>query len=269
MVLIFAESGDGKIRKAGQEAITYGKRLAEKAGVSCTAVILGPLDHPEDAGKYGADQVVHVTGPAFDHFDAQVWARAISDVALEKQAGYVILSHSSRGKALTGRLAIRLNAACVSGANDIPDLGNGCLVSKGVYSGKAFATIRLETDVKVISVMCPASFVLGPRRGGGLRGDGRVCGSDSQKKRKKLPATSKVMKSQDILGCVQGRGPSATFYRYCVSTPVEPCRLCTDRRRDRPRLCGNGRRQRVIGGTAGRPTELFVLIGSEGAFRRP
>jgi len=153
MVLIFAESGDGKIRKAGQEAITYGKRLAEKAGVSCTAVILGPLDHPEDAGKYGADQVVHVTGPAFDHFDAQVWARAISDVALEKQAGYVILSHSSRGKALAGRLAIRLNAACVSGANDIPDLGNGCLVSKGVYSGKAFATIRLETDVKVISVM--------------------------------------------------------------------------------------------------------------------
>lgn len=153
MVLIFAESGDGKIRKAGQEAITYGKRLAERAGLSCTALILGSLDHPEEAGRYGADQVIHVTGAAFDHLDAQVWARTIGDIAMEKHAGYVILSHSSRGKALTGRLAIRLNASCVSGATDVPDLTNGCLVSKGVYSGKAFATIRLDSAIKVISVM--------------------------------------------------------------------------------------------------------------------
>ncbi len=153
MVLVFAESGDGRIKKSGQEAITFAKELASRAGTSCTALILGPVDAPGDAGIYGADQVIHVPHTGFEHFDSQSWARAISDVATSKDAEYVVLSHSSRGKALIGRLAVRLQAGSVTGVTELPDVSNGCVATKGVYSGKAFARLKIETGKKVLSVM--------------------------------------------------------------------------------------------------------------------
>ncbi len=153
MVLVFAESGDGRIKKSGQEAITFGKKLASAAGTSCTALLLGPISAPGDAGVYGADQVIHVAHEGFVHFDSQSWSKVIADVATTQDAEYVVLSHSSRGKALTGRLSIRLQAGCISGVTELPDLSNGCQASKGVYSGKAFAKLKIETDKKVLSVM--------------------------------------------------------------------------------------------------------------------
>ncbi|MCF8237203.1 MAG: electron transfer flavoprotein subunit alpha/FixB family protein [Saprospiraceae bacterium] len=153
MVLVFAESGDGRIKKSGQEAITFGKKLATQAGTTCTTLLLGPIDAPGDAGIYGADLVVHLPHDGFTHFDSQTWSRAICEVATARNAEYVVLSHSSRGKALTGRVAIRLQAGCVSGVTELPNLSSGCLVTKGVYSGKAFASLKIATAIKVLSVM--------------------------------------------------------------------------------------------------------------------
>lgn len=153
MVLVYAESGEGRIKKGGKEAITFGKQLAAQMGTTCVALILGPMPDPSQAGKYGADAVLHAADTGFAHFDAQSFACAISDVAALKDAEYVILSHSSRGKALTGRLAIRLEAGCVSGVTEVPSTDGSCQATKGVYSGKAFAKVQINTAKKVLSVM--------------------------------------------------------------------------------------------------------------------
>jgi electron transfer flavoprotein alpha subunit len=42
MVLVVAESQDGKIRKASLEAVYYGSKVGELNCTSCTALILGP-----------------------------------------------------------------------------------------------------------------------------------------------------------------------------------------------------------------------------------
>lgn len=153
MVLVYAESGEDRIKKAGQEAITFGKQLATQTGTTCVALIMGPMPNPAQAGKYGADSVLHAADAGFIHFDAQSFARTISDAAASKDAEYVILSHSSRGKALTGRLAILLEAGCVSGVTEVSSTEGSCKATKGVYSGKAFAKVEIKTAKKVLSVM--------------------------------------------------------------------------------------------------------------------
>ncbi|HEY0066373.1 MAG TPA: electron transfer flavoprotein subunit alpha/FixB family protein, partial [Flavisolibacter sp.] len=47
---------------------------------------------------------------------------------------------------------VRLKAGLVSGATALPDTSNGFTIRKNVFSGKAFATVSINTDVKIIAL---------------------------------------------------------------------------------------------------------------------
>ncbi|MBU6341197.1 MAG: electron transfer flavoprotein subunit alpha/FixB family protein [Bacteroidetes bacterium] len=154
MVLVFAESPRGQFKKSAFEAVTYGKKLADALGVSCVALTLGPLHDAGLLGEYGASRVLNNNNTAFEHFDSQVYAKAIADAATQLGAKVVILSHTSTGKALAGRLAVRLKAGLISGANQLPQIESGSLlVEKSVFSGKALAQYKLNGAVNIISLM--------------------------------------------------------------------------------------------------------------------
>jgi electron transfer flavoprotein alpha subunit len=151
MILIYAESPKGKLKKAAFEAVTYGKKIADASGDTCVALTFGNVENADQLGKYGASKVYNVA--SIGDFDSQVFAKAIGDAAAQLGAKVIVLSHSSTGKSLTGRLAARFDAGSVAGANAIPNLSNGFRVKKSVFSGKAIAEYSLTSDVKIISVM--------------------------------------------------------------------------------------------------------------------
>jgi electron transfer flavoprotein alpha subunit len=154
MVLVFAESPRGNFKKSAFEAVTYGKKVADLLGTTCVALTLGTVHHAEELGKYGASKVLHISDAALDQFDSQAQAAAITEVVKQQNATVVILSHSSTGKSLAGRIAVRLNAGLVSGANALPTAnGTALRVTKGVFSGKAIAEYEITSPVKVISLM--------------------------------------------------------------------------------------------------------------------
>lgn len=151
MVLVFAETVKGNFKKAAFEAVTYGYKTAQALGTECVALTIGPANDAGDLGKYGASKVYHV--PGVEQFDSQVFTGIIAGAAEELGAKVIILSHSSTGKSLVGRLAARLDAGSVPGANAVPTVDGGFKVGKPVFSGKAFATVELTSEYKVISLM--------------------------------------------------------------------------------------------------------------------
>ncbi len=154
MVLVFAESPRGTLKKAAFEAVTYGKKTADLLGTSCIALTLGTVKNAGELGVYGASRVLNIADSAFDHFDSQAIAAAIAAVAQQNGATVVVLSHSSTGKSIAGRLSIRLNAGLVSGVNSLPTLQGAALhVKKTVFSGKAIAEYEINSGVKVLSLM--------------------------------------------------------------------------------------------------------------------
>ena len=159
-VLVFAESTKSAFKKATLEAVTYGKKVAANLGTDCIALTLGDVNNASQLGQYGATQVYNVA--AIGGFDSQVYATIIANAAKQLSAKVVIVSHTSTGKSLAGRLAVRLNAGLVSGANSI--LGADGKVKKSVFSGKAIAEYSISSDVKVISLMGNA---LAPEKSGG------------------------------------------------------------------------------------------------------
>lgn len=151
-VLVYVDTPGGEIKKAAFEAVTYGYKIAQTLGSSVVALTIGNANNAEQLGQYGASKVLNI---AYEGgFDSQSYTAAIAEVATQENAKVVILSHSANGKALLGRLAVRLKAGSVSAVNAVPTLQDGQItVSKGVFSGKASATYQIRTDKAVLSLV--------------------------------------------------------------------------------------------------------------------
>jgi electron transfer flavoprotein alpha subunit len=152
-VLVFIDTADGHVKKASLEALTYGAKVAEQTGTTAEGVVLGTVtDDLTALGKYGIKKVHHITSDALNTLDAQVFTKAIADVATTSGASVIIFSNNLSGKAIAPRLSVRLKAGLVSGAVALPDTSNGFVVKKNVFSGKAFANIAVSTAVKIIAL---------------------------------------------------------------------------------------------------------------------
>jgi electron transfer flavoprotein alpha subunit len=161
-VLIFVDHTDeGHIKKASHEAISYGAKIAEQTGDVAEAVVLGKVNEDLTAlGKHGAKKVYQVQDDKLNSFDSQVQAKVIVQVAEQTGAKIIIFSNNSSGKALAPRVAVRLKAGLVAGATALPDNTSGFTVRKNVFSGKAYATVSVNTEVKVISLNVNAFTIL-------------------------------------------------------------------------------------------------------------
>jgi len=152
-VLIFIDTAEGHVKKASLEAMTYGAKVAEQLGTTAEGVVFGSIKEDLAAlGKYGVKKIHHVNNPSLDHLDAQVYTKAIADVAGKTGAKIIVFSNNVDGKAIAPRLSARLKAGLVSGAVALPDTSKGFIVKKNVFSGKAFANISLNTDIKIIAL---------------------------------------------------------------------------------------------------------------------
>jgi electron transfer flavoprotein alpha subunit len=152
-VLIFIDQSEGHIKKASIEAICYGAKLAEMLGTTAEGLVLGSVtDDLSALGKYGVKKIHHVSGDSLNHFDAQVFCKVVADAVKSSGANVIVFSHNLSGRAIAPRLSARLKASLVAGAVSLPDLNNGFVVKKNVFSGKAFANISLTTEIKIISL---------------------------------------------------------------------------------------------------------------------
>jgi electron transfer flavoprotein alpha subunit len=147
-VLVFAESLTGKIKKSALEAVAFGYKVAQQQGTTCIALTIGKADGAEQLGVYGASKVLNFAGAT--HFDAQVFAAIIAEVAKEQAADVVVFGHTSTGKSVAGRVAVRLKAGLVSAVTSLPE--NGFQVKKNVFSGKGIVNYSINSATKVVTI---------------------------------------------------------------------------------------------------------------------
>jgi len=137
-VLVFVESKDGKFSKAAFEAVSYGNKIG-----STTVITFG--DASDDAmaglGNYGATKVL--VSKTVDGKNEQQLTRLIHAAADAVGAETIVMIQDQLGKAVAPRLAARMNAGHISGAVALPDTSNGFVVKTYVYSGKAFANVKV------------------------------------------------------------------------------------------------------------------------------
>ncbi|MHA4844371.1 electron transfer flavoprotein subunit alpha/FixB family protein [Flavitalea antarctica] len=152
-VLIFIDHSDGQVKKSSFEALSYGSKIADQSGTTAEGVILGTVSADlSELGKYGVTKIHQVADESLNNLDAQVYADIIGQLVSGTGADIIVFSNNFNGKAVAPRVAARLKAGFVSGATALPDTTDGFVVRKVVFSGKAFAKIKIETPVRVISL---------------------------------------------------------------------------------------------------------------------
>src|SRR4051812_28229511 len=129
MVLIFADQSEGQFKKTAFEALSYGVEVAKQLNTTAEALVLGIVKEDLAAlGKYGVQKVHHVVNEALESFDAQVYTKVITEVVQSTGANLLVIAHNNTGRAIAGRLSVRLKAAMVPAAVSLPDTSNGFIV---------------------------------------------------------------------------------------------------------------------------------------------
>jgi electron transfer flavoprotein alpha subunit len=145
---------DGSVKKSSLEALTYGSKLAAQLGAEAQGVVLSPVKEDLTAlGKYGVKKIYQIHNDHLKHVDAQLFSTAIAQVVEQTNSSVIIFSNNASGKAIAPMLSAKLKAGLVSGATALPQTDSGNFtVTKSVFSGKAFANVKLLSPIKIISL---------------------------------------------------------------------------------------------------------------------
>lgn len=150
-VLVFIESADGAIKKSSLEAIAYGAAMNQG---DVTALYLGQIDSAEleKTGNYGASKVLHVNDERLNNGIIQAYASVLAQAIEKTGAQIVVLAKSALGDPVAARVAVKANASFVSNVTELPDTSGGFKVTRSIYTGKAFATVEMTSEVKIIAI---------------------------------------------------------------------------------------------------------------------
>jgi electron transfer flavoprotein alpha subunit len=150
-VLVVGEIKDGALKKISKELVTAGRKIADATGAQVEALLIGAGAEglASELGAVGADKI-YVTEAG--DFNPETYANIIADVAKQKGSKVVLMPHSGQGKDYSPRVAVKLGAGIVADAVALSVDGGKVVAKKPIYSGKAYANIKVSTDVQTFTV---------------------------------------------------------------------------------------------------------------------
>ena len=151
MILVYIENDGGSIKKSSLEALAYAGALAKQLGTEAHGASAGISDGELGAaGKFGVSKVYSLSGQGLAEGDSQPLSSALNQLATDKGADVVLMSHSALAESVASRLAIKLNGTAVTNVIGLPT--DGFKVKRGIFTGKAFSTVDVTSAKKVLTV---------------------------------------------------------------------------------------------------------------------
>jgi electron transfer flavoprotein alpha subunit len=152
-VLVFCEVKDGKLKTASREALSIGRRLAEKTGGELIAVTTDSAG-ASDAGKYGAKKLYVAK---IGDYTTEPYAALLKQVIDDVKPSIILFGGTSNGRDLAPRIAARVGVGVASDVDRLEWTDGKLRARRPVYSGKAFATVDV-TSSPAIATCRPNAF---------------------------------------------------------------------------------------------------------------
>jgi electron transfer flavoprotein alpha subunit len=90
-------------------------------------------------------------------YNGEIYKNVLADLLPEFEAAYVCTAHSSQGMDFVPALAVELNAACITGVEDILEVENRTCFARSIFGAKAVAHVRPESDISILTIQ-PGMF---------------------------------------------------------------------------------------------------------------
>ena len=149
-VLIFIESDGGSIKKSSLEAVSYAAEITKDT----VAVVFGVLDLKElnKVGAAGGKKVLNVKDSNFEPSNIMAVSTAIAQVFVTENFELLVMAKSSLADSVSSRVSIKVDASLVSNVTDLPQMADGFVVNRSIYTGKAFAKTKLINEKKILTL---------------------------------------------------------------------------------------------------------------------
>ncbi|MCX7909397.1 MAG: electron transfer flavoprotein subunit alpha/FixB family protein [Ignavibacteria bacterium] len=152
-ILVYLETIENKLKRVSSELITAGKRIASETGAELFGVAINSNSEAlNQAKEFGLERVLHIESPDFSNYSVTLYSRAISQIIQEKGFDLILFPAHTWGFELAARISARLNCPYVSDCVGIEIENGEILIQKPVYAGKAQVTVKLNGDVKILSL---------------------------------------------------------------------------------------------------------------------
>jgi electron transfer flavoprotein alpha subunit len=143
-VWAFAEWRRGTVHRVSYELLSAARRLADKKGVECAAVLLGDNlgSAAEELLRYGADVVYVVDHPALKHFTDEAYSRCLVELVRDKKPEILLAGATSMGRSFIPRVAAMLQTGLTADCTDLDISEEGLLLqTRPAFGGNVMATI--------------------------------------------------------------------------------------------------------------------------------
>jgi electron transfer flavoprotein alpha subunit len=153
-VLAIAEQLDGVFRKVTYEALSEGRRIADRLDCNLTAIVLGAdvENISKELEQYGADRIIVADNPALYEYLTDAYTNVIADFISKENPAVVILGASTQGKDLSARLSARLNAPLAMDCVSIRFEDKNLIATRPMYGGKVLADVSLDGNPQILAI---------------------------------------------------------------------------------------------------------------------
>ena len=149
--LVYAEHKDGVFKNATFETIGCCAKFGD-----VEALVIGQAD-AASLGKYGAKTVHHIKD-GLAAYSPEGYAQVIHDVAKSGGFDWIMSPASTVGKDVLPRVAAKLKSAMVSEFTEVEKDGDNLVLTRPVYSGKAFQKVKPTGNKPFIGTLRPNVF---------------------------------------------------------------------------------------------------------------
>ena len=144
-VWVFAEWREGVVHKVSHELLSAGRKLADKRGVTLSAVLLGhQLDGglPAELISYGADVVYVLDRPELAHFRDEPYANVLVELIRKQKPEMLLAGATSIGRSFIPRVAASLRTGLTADCTELDVSEEGHLLqTRPAFGGNVMATI--------------------------------------------------------------------------------------------------------------------------------
>jgi electron transfer flavoprotein alpha subunit len=159
-VFAFAESRLGELKRAALEAVTAARGVADATGGQVHAMLAGkPEAGSAEAGSmvaalkaHGADVVLLVTHPGFEHYNPEALAATIA--ARLSTGGYraAFFISSAQGRDLAPRVAAKCQLPIAADVTEFSVGADAVAVKHPGYTGKVIQSFTLRAATAILSL---------------------------------------------------------------------------------------------------------------------
>ena len=146
-ILVVAEQRNNKLKSINFEVVTIAKKLSDD--VDAIAIGSAIKEEAKSLENYGASIIHTYENADLENYSPEAYSKIITKLVKDNNYEVILLGTTSLGRDLAAHLGAKLEAGV---AQDCIELNSNFEAKRPIFAGKAIATVKLNTEIKVFTI---------------------------------------------------------------------------------------------------------------------